>query len=97
MISPGMPFPEDDDPRAIFDYFSAEYSQALQALQAIETQAGTLEVMGYSEDLRRFIEQFLEMASRARDLALAKNEKHFAEWFGELIARAEELAGKAAP
>lgn len=82
---------DSDDPRATFDYFSNEYAQALQAFQAIENQASTLMLMGYSDDLRQFIEQFLEMASRARDLAIEKNETHFAEWFGELIEKAESL------
>ncbi len=82
---------DSDDPRATFDYFSNEYAQALQAFQAIENQASTLMLMGYSDDLRQFIEQFLEMASRARELAIEKNETHFAEWFGELIEKAESL------
>jgi len=86
-----MTLPDSDDPRATFDYFSNEYSQALQAFQAIENQASTLMLMGYSDDLRQFIEQFLEMATRARELAIEKNEKHFAEWFGELVEKADAL------
>jgi len=81
------------DPRENFEYFSNEYAQALQAYQAIENQASTLLLMGYSDDLRQFIEQFLEMASRARDLAAEKGEANFAEWFGELVEKAEALKG----
>jgi hypothetical protein len=80
-----------DDPRANFEYFSNEYAQALQAYSAIENQASTLMLMGYSHDLRQFIDQFLEMATRARDLAVEKNETNFAEWFSELVEKAETL------
>lgn len=81
----------NDDPRATFEYFSSEYAQALQAYGAIENQASTLMLMGYSNDLRQFIDQFLEMATRARDLAVEKNETNFAEWFSELVEKAEAL------
>lgn len=80
-----------DDPRANFEYLSNEYAQALQAYQAIENQASTLMLMGYSDDLRQFIEQFLEMATRAKAFAVEKEEAHFAEWFGELVEKAEAL------
>jgi len=80
-----------DDPRANFEYFSNEYAQALQAYAAIEKQASTLLLMGASEDLRQFIDQFVAMASAARDLAIEKGEENFAEWFTELVAKAEKL------
>jgi hypothetical protein len=82
---------DPDDSRANFEYFSNEYAQALQAYQAIENQASTLLLMGYSDDLRQFIEQFLEMATRAKRLALEKGETNFAEWFAELVDKAEAL------
>src|SRR5687768_9432406 len=82
---------DPDDARANFEYFSNEYAQALQAFQAIENQASTLLLMGYTDDLRQFIEQFLEMATRAKSLALEKGETNFAEWFGELVEKAETL------
>ena len=80
-----------DDSRANFEYFSNEYAQALQAYQAIESQASTLLLMGYTDDLRQFIEQFLEMASNAQRLAEEKGEANFAEWFRELVEKAEAL------
>jgi hypothetical protein len=83
--------PLSDDPRAIFEYFSNEYAQALQAYAAIENQASTLMLMGYSDDLKQFVDQFVEMAERARSLAIEKNETNFAEWFGELLEKAEKL------
>lgn len=75
----------------MFEYFTNEYSQALQAYQAIEKQAATLLVMGYTDDLRQFIEQFIIMASKAKEAALEKNEPNFAEWFAELVRKAEAL------
>lgn len=80
-----------DDPRANFEYFSNEYAQALQAYTAIENQAATLLLMGASDDLRQFIDQFVAMAGASRDLALEKGEQNFAEWFSELVAKAEKL------
>lgn len=80
-----------DDPRALFEYFSNEYAQALQAYAAIENQASTLLLMGYTDDLRQFIAQFLEMAARTRDLARENGETNFAEWFEELVVKAEKL------
>ena len=80
-----------DESRETFAYFSNEYAQALQAYKAIESQASTLMLMGVADDLRGFIEQFIAMASGTRALAEEKGETHFAEWFGELIRKAEAL------
>ena len=82
-----------DETRADFAFFSNEYAQALQAYKAIEQQSETLVVLGVTDELRGFIEQFIEMATRTRQLALDKNEPNFAEWFGELIEKAEGLRG----
>jgi len=49
--------------------------------------------MGVSDDLRNFIDQFIEMAERTRRLAEEKGEPHFAEWFAELLDKAEALRG----
>ncbi len=80
-----------DESRDNFAYFSGEYAQALQALKAIEDQASTLLLLGGSDDLRTFIDQFLEMASRVRSVAQERNEANFVEWFDELIKKAETL------
>lgn len=74
-----------------FDYFTTEYSQALQAYQAIEAQAPTLLLMGHADELRGFVVQFIEMATRVRDLAREQNEPNFAEWFDELVQKATRL------
>ncbi len=94
-MTPATP-PDSNDPRVLFEYFSNEYAQALQAYATIETQASALLLMGYTDDLRLFIDQFLEMAQRVRTLALEKNELNFADWFEELIAKAEKLKGAVA-
>lgn len=79
------------DPRADFEHLSNEYAQALQAYAAIENQASTLLLMGHSDELRQFIDQFIDMASRTRDMASEKGEVNFVEWFDELIRKAESL------
>jgi hypothetical protein len=83
----------DDEARENFTYFANEYAQALQAYKAIEDQSTTLMLLGVGEDLRTFLDQFLEMAGKTRALAIEKNEPNFAEWFGELIEKAEALRG----
>ena len=80
-----------DDSRADFAYFSAEYAQALQALTAIENQSSTLLLLGNTDDLRGFIDQFISMATRVKAEAEDRNEPNFAEWFEELIRKAETL------
>jgi len=82
------------DDRASFEYFSNEYAQALQAFTAIENQASTIVAFGASDDLRVFVDQFIEMASRTKALAEEREEPHFVEWFAELIKKAEELRGE---
>ena len=74
-----------------FTYFSNEYAQAIQALQAIEKQSSTLMLLGSSDELRTFVDQFIEMATRVKNLAVEKNETNFAEWFRELIEKAEAI------
>ncbi|MDQ3280209.1 MAG: hypothetical protein M3Q69_02215 [Acidobacteriota bacterium] len=80
-----------DDHRALFEYFSSEYAQALQAFEAIESQAPTLALMGHTSELRQFLEQFIAMAARTRGEAVEKEETNFADWFGELIQKAQKL------
>jgi len=74
-----------------FTYFSNEYAQALQALKAIEDQSSTLLLLGGTEDLRTFIDKFIEMAARVRGEAQEQGETHFVEWFDELLQKAETL------
>jgi len=77
--------------RANFEYFSNEYAQALQAFTAIENQSSTLLLLGNTDDLRGFIDQFISMATRVKAEAEDRNEPNFAEWFEELIRKAETL------
>jgi hypothetical protein len=80
-----------DDARAAFEHFSSEYAQALQAFQTIESQAPTLMLMGNHDELRQFIDQFIEMSTRTRLQALEKDEQNFVDWFGELIQKAQTM------
>jgi hypothetical protein len=80
-----------DESRENFAYFSNEYAQALQAFKTIESQSSTLMLMGVADELNSFINQFITMASGTKSLAEERGETHFAEWFGELIRKAEEL------
>ncbi|HEX7422164.1 MAG TPA: hypothetical protein VF505_19945 [Thermoanaerobaculia bacterium] len=86
-----------DESRDNFAYFSGEYAQATQALKAIEDQSSTLLLLGNSDDLRTFIDQFLEMASRVRGEAREREEPNFVEWFDELIKKAETLRTEIVP
>lgn len=83
-----------DQSRDDFAYFSGEYAQALQALKAIEDQSSTLLLLGGSDDLKTFIDQFIDMASRVKAAAEDRNEPNFVEWFDELIKKAETLRGE---
>ncbi|MBV9496431.1 MAG: hypothetical protein JOZ54_19450 [Acidobacteria bacterium] len=74
-----------------FSYFSDQYAQALQAFTTIQNQASTLMLMGNNEDLRKFLEQFIAMAVQTKAAAEDKGEANFAEWFGELVTKAETL------
>lgn len=82
---------QQDDAHATFEYFSSEYAQALQAFRTIEAQASTLMLMGHHDELRAFLDQFIQMADRTRESAVEKNEANFAEWFGELIEKARTM------
>jgi hypothetical protein len=81
----------DEEKSADFEYFSNEYSQALQAFETIKKQASTLLLLGASGDLRQFAEQFIEMSEKTRALAVERGETHFAEWFEELADKARQL------
>jgi prephenate dehydrogenase len=82
-----------DGDLSTFEYFSSEYAQALDAYRTIEQQAATIAILGASDELLQFIDRFIDMASRTKAAAEDRNEPHFAEWFGELIEKAEALRG----
>ena len=89
--------PHSDEARDNFAYFSNEYAQALQALKTIENQSSTLMLLGVADDLRAFVDQFIEMATKTRRLAEERGEQNFADWFAELVKKAETLRGAIAP
>jgi hypothetical protein len=80
-----------EETRANFAYFSSEYAQAVDAFAAIEQQAATIIALGVPDDLRTYIDQFVEMAERTRQQAVDRGETDFAEWFGELIEKAQAI------
>ena len=80
-----------DDQRGDFEFFSNEYAQAVQALKALQDQSSTILAHGASDDLRTYIDQFIDMAARTKAMADDRGEPHFAEWFDELIEQAEAL------
>jgi prephenate dehydrogenase len=86
-----QPTDPSDEARESFEFFSNEYAQALQAYAAIEQQAGTILLLGGSEELLGFIDQFIEMATRTRDLAQERGEQNFIDWFRELVQKAQAL------
>lgn len=74
-----------------FEYFTAEYAQALEAFKNLKDKAGTILLMGGKEELSGFLEQFMNMAAgRARE-ASETNLENFEEWFEELADLAREL------
>jgi hypothetical protein len=87
----------NDESRENFAWFSKEYAQALSAFKAIEDQSSTLLLLGVAEDLRTFIDRFIEMATDTKRVAIEKGETNFAEWFDELIDKAETLRGEIVP
>src|SRR4029077_16094290 len=87
------PDERSEEARQTFEYFSNEYAQALHAFKAIEDQSTTLMLLGVADDLRGFVDQFIDMSSRTKRLAEEKQQPHFAEWFAELIEKAEALRG----
>lgn len=70
---------------------SREYADALEALGAIEAQVGTIVTLGGADELRRFVEQFIEMSRRARERSEESGEAELATWFQELIDRAGQV------
>lgn len=82
----GMP-PED----AEFAHYTEQYSQAVQALETIRLQAAKFIALGSRGDLDRFLDQFIEMASRTAADAHQKELGKYAEWFLDLVHKAEAM------
>ncbi|MEO8033599.1 MAG: hypothetical protein ABI837_04155 [Acidobacteriota bacterium] len=86
-----------EEARENFEFFSSEYAQALQAYGAIEKQAGTIVLLGGQDELRGYIDQFVEMSQHTKTLAEERGEINFGEWFGELIRKAQALRSQLQP
>lgn len=88
---------EQEEPEVdLFAHFSSEYAEALKAFETIQEQASTLMLLGAGDDLRHFLEQYIEMAQRTRASAIENEQQNFADWFAELVVRAEDLLAQIA-
>lgn len=72
-------------------FYTSEYSQAVQAFETIRVQSDTLRMMGSTDELRTFLDQFIEMASTTAADAHLKQLDRIAGWFMELVQRAEQM------
>lgn len=72
-------------------FYTAQYSQAVQAFETIRVQSDTFQLMGNTDELRSFLDQFIEMASRTAADAHLKQLDRIAGWFMELVQRAEQM------
>lgn len=90
--------PEDQEEPEIdlFAHFSSEYAEAKKAFETIQEQASTLMLLGAGDDLRHFLEQYIEMAQRTRASAIENEQQDFAGSFAALIVRAEDLLAQIA-
>lgn len=79
---------EQSDPIA---YYTAQYSQAVQAFETIRVQSDTLRLMGNADELVAFLDQFIEMASRTAADAHLRQLDRIAGWFMELVQKAEKM------
>lgn len=80
-----------EEARETFKRLSNDYAEALKAFETIDGQSSTLMLLGSTDELHTFLDQFLEMAKKARREAEEAHEPHFGEWFTELIEKAESL------
>lgn len=85
----------ENHPGNAFHALSDEYAQAVEALDAIEKQAELFVAAGRQDELRSFLDRFVQMARSAGGRARAQNLDHFTEWFDELIKRVENVQKKA--
>ena len=77
----------------LFEHFSAEYAQATEALKTIEQKGRMIVDLGSGDQLGQLLDQFVGMAHRAMQQAQDQGGEQYAEWFRELIERAEKLRG----
>lgn len=84
---------ESTDDRNLFLSISDEYSQASEAMKAIEKQAPLLIGLGHSDQLERFIGDFMRMATAAREHARESGLPNFTEWYDEMIGKMRALRG----
>jgi hypothetical protein len=86
-----MTDPESTDDHDLFLRISDEYSQASEAMKAIEKQAPLLIGLGHADQLDRFIADFIRMASAARENARESELPNFTEWYDEMLGKMRAL------
>lgn len=72
-------------------FYTEQYSQAVQAFETIRVQSDTFRLMGNQGELRGFLEQFIEMASKTAADAHLQQLDRIAGWFLELVQKAEQM------
>ena len=72
-------------------YYTDQYSQAVQAFETIRVQSDTFKLMGNFEELHGFLDQFISMASQIAADAHMQNLDRVANWFLELVGKAEKM------
>jgi hypothetical protein len=80
--------PPSNDPIA---FFTDQYAQAVQALETIRAQSQTLSFGGMTDELRQFLDRFIELASSTAADAHLKGQEQHAGWFLKLVTDAERL------
>lgn len=71
--------------------YREEYDEALRAFETIKAQAETLLLMGSADELRQFIDRFIDMASKTAARAHEDGLAPFADSFLDLVQRAENF------
>lgn len=82
---------DEADPGDPIAFYTDQYSQAVQAFETIRVQSETFKLMGNTDELSQFLNQFIEMASRTAADAHLKDLDRIASWFLELVSRAEKM------
>jgi hypothetical protein len=88
---------DQDDSTNRFEQYALEYREALTAFETIKAQAETLLMMGNADELKTFIDRFIEMAARAAARADADGLVQYADSFLDLVQRGENFRRSVVP
>ena len=87
---------QDESPDR-FEQYAIEHREALTAFETIKAQAETLLLMGNADELKTFIDRFIEMAARAAARAHDEGLAHYADLFLDLVQRGENFRRSVLP